>query len=118
MELHEPPPQLHRAAPVPVRRSPERRQRGGAAWQQAAGTWTLVHEAFHLRHWRFRRNDAKVLCQTIVYFTDAMRLGATEQQANELYPYALALYRQVTQPYPWYRDPACIVPPWILPPRP
>src|SRR6266498_2500687 len=32
------------------------------AWQQAAGVWMLVHEAFHLRHWRFRRNEAKVGC--------------------------------------------------------
>ncbi len=88
-------------------------------WQQAAGAWILVHEAYHLRHWRFRRNEAKVLCQAIVYFTEAAtRLGATEQQANELYPYALALHRQTTQLYPWYRDPACIVPPWILPSRP
>jgi hypothetical protein len=88
-------------------------------WQQAAGTWTLVHESFHLRHWRFRRNEGKVLCQAIVYFTDAAaRLGATEQQSNELYPYALALYRQITQRYPWDRDPACIVPPWILPAGP
>jgi hypothetical protein len=88
-------------------------------WQQAAGVWSLVHEAFHLRHWRFRRNEAKVLCQTIVYFTDAAtRLGATDQQANELYPYALALHRQITELYPWYRDPKCIVPPWILPPKP
>ena len=56
-------------------------------WQRAAGTWTLVREAFHLRHWRYRRNEAKVLCQAIVYFTEAAtRLGATEAQANELYP--------------------------------
>jgi hypothetical protein len=88
-------------------------------WQQAAGVWTLVREAFHLRRWRFRRDEAKVLCQTIVYFTDAaMRLGATDQQANEVYPYALALHAQITTLYPWYRDPTCIVPPWILPQRP
>jgi hypothetical protein len=38
-----------------------------------------------------------VLCQAIVYFTDAAtKLGATEQQTNELYPYALALHRQIT----------------------
>jgi hypothetical protein len=94
---------------------------GGATvplWQQAAGVWSLLHEAFHLRHWRFRRNEGKVLCQAIVYFTDAAtRLGATDQQANELYPYALALHRQITELYPWYHDPKCIVPPWILPPK-
>jgi hypothetical protein len=86
------------------------------AWQQAAGVWMLVHEAFHLRHWRFRRNEAKVGCQTIVYFTDAAaRLGATEPQAQLLYAYALALYNRELQFYPWHRDPSCIVPPWLPP---
>ena len=89
------------------------------AWQQAAGVWMLVHEAFHLRHWRFRRNEAKVGCQTIVYFTDAaVRLGASEAQAQLLYPYALALYDVEIDLYPWHRDPNCIVPPWIPPPPP
>ena len=87
------------------------------AWQQAAGVWMLVHEAFHLRHWRFRRNEAKVGCQTIVYFSDAaVRLGASEAQAQLLYPYALALYEDELELYPWHRDPNCIVPPWISPP--
>jgi hypothetical protein len=89
------------------------------AWQQAAGVWMLVHEAFHLRHWRQRRNEAKVGCQTIVYFTDAAaRLGATETQARELYPYALALYALELRLYPWHRDPKCIVPPWLPPTAP
>ena len=52
----------------------------------------LTHEAFHLRRWRFRRNEGKVECQAIVYFKDAaQRLGATAEQAEQLYPYALAL---------------------------
>ncbi len=42
-------------------------------WQRALGTLVLVHEAFHLRHWRFRRDEGKVECQAIVYFTDAAR---------------------------------------------
>ncbi len=89
------------------------------AWQQAAGVWMLVHEAFHLRHWRFRRNEAKIGCQTIVYFTDAAaRLGASESQAQQLYPYALALHDLEIDLYPWHRDPNCIVPPWILPSAP
>jgi hypothetical protein len=88
-------------------------------WQQAAGVWMLVHEAFHLRHWHFRRNEAKVGCQTIVYFTDAaVRLGASESQAHQLYPYALALHYLELDLYPWHRDPDCIVPPWILPSAP
>jgi hypothetical protein len=86
------------------------------AWQQAAGVWMLVHEAFHLRRWRFRRNEAKVSCQTIVYFTDAAgRLGASEAQAQQLYPYALALYALELDLYPWRRDRKCIVPRWIPP---
>jgi hypothetical protein len=86
------------------------------AWQQAAGVWMLVHEAFHLRHWRFRRNEAKVGCQTIVYFTDAAaRLGVSEAQAQLLYPYGLALYKLEIDHYPWHRDPKCIVPPWLPP---
>ena len=89
------------------------------AWHQAAGVWMLVHEAFHLRHWRYRRNEAKVGCQTIVYFTDAAaRLGASEAQAQLLYPYALALHDLEIGLYPWHRDPNCIVPPWILPSAP
>lgn len=86
------------------------------AWQRAAGVWMLVHETFHLRHWRLRRNEAKVGCQTIVYFTDAAsRLGASDAQAWELYPYALAFYELEISLYPWRRDASCIVPPWIPP---
>jgi hypothetical protein len=89
------------------------------AWQQAAGVWMLVHEAFHLRHWRFRRNEAKVGCQTIVYFTDAAaRLGASDSQAQQLYPYALALHDLELDFYPWHRDPKCVVPPWLAPSAP
>jgi len=89
------------------------------AWQQAAGVWMLVHEAFHLRHWRFRRNEAKVGCQTIVYFTDAAaRLGASDSHAQELYPYGLALHDLELDLYPWHRDPRCVVPPWFPPSAP
>lgn len=85
-------------------------------WQQAAGVWVLVHEAFHLRHWRFRRNEAKVACQAIVYFRDAAtRLGASEEQAEELYPYALALHIRQTELFSWYRDRKCPVPLWAPP---
>ncbi len=85
-------------------------------WQQAAGVWVLVHEAFHLRHWRFRRDEAKVACQAIVYFRDAAtRLGATEEQAEELYPYALALHIRQTELFSWYRDGKCHAPLWFPP---
>jgi hypothetical protein len=85
-------------------------------WQQAAGVWVLVHEAFHLRHWRFRRNEAQVACQAIVYFREAaMRLGASEVQAEELYPYALALHIRQARLFSWYRDRKCQAPLWVPP---
>jgi hypothetical protein len=85
-------------------------------WQQAAGVLVLVHEAFHLRHWRFRRDEGRVECQAIVYFTEAAtKLGASNEQADELYPYALALHLRLAQLFFQYRDPHCVVPPWVLP---
>jgi hypothetical protein len=86
------------------------------AWQRAVGTLVLVHEAFHLRHWRFRRDEGKVECQAMVYFTEAaQRLGASEAEANNLYPYALAWHWRQIELLPWYRDPKCLLPPWIPP---
>jgi hypothetical protein len=88
------------------------------AWKRALGALVLVHEAFHLRRWRFQRDEGKVECQAIVYFTDAaQRLGASDAEANNLYPYALAWHWRRMQLFPWYDDPACVIPPWI-PPNP
>ena len=85
-------------------------------WQQALGTLVLTHEAFHLRHWRFRRSEGKVECQALVYFRDAaQRLGATAAQAEDLYPYALALHAYKVRLFPQYRDPGCVIPPWDPP---
>jgi hypothetical protein len=85
-------------------------------WQQALGALVLTHEAFHLRRWRFRRNEGKVECQAIVHFKDAaQRLGATAAEAEELYPYALALHAHQIRLFPAYRDPKCVIPPWALP---
>ncbi len=85
-------------------------------WQQALGALVLTHEAFHLRRWRFRRNEGKVECQAIVYFKDAaQRLGATAEQAEQLYPYALALHAYQVRLFPVYRDPTCVKPPWVPP---
>jgi hypothetical protein len=86
------------------------------AWKQALGTLVLTHEAFHLRHWRHRRNEGKVECQALVYFRDAaQRLGATAAQAESLYPYALALHQYKVRLFPQYRDPKCVIPPWAPP---
>jgi hypothetical protein len=85
-------------------------------WQQALGALVLAHEAFHLRRWRFRRNEGKVECQAIVYFKDAAeRLGATAAEAENLYPYALALHAHQVRLFPAYKDPKCVIPTWAPP---
>lgn len=89
---------------------------GIPAWQQAFGALVLAHEAFHLRRWRFRRSEAKVECQALAYFKEAaQRLGATAAQAEELYPYALALHDYNSRLFPAYRDPTCVIAPWSPP---
>ncbi len=92
---------------------------GGAdvpAWQQALGVLVLTHEAFHLRHWRYRKDEGKVECQALVNFRDAARrLGATAAQAEDLYPYALALHDYKVKLFPQYRDSKCVIPPWAPP---
>jgi hypothetical protein len=86
-------------------------------WQQALGVLVLVHEAFHLRHWRWRRNEGKVECQAMVYFRDAAeQLGATEAQAYALYAYAIALHLYKVDLFPEYRDRACRYAMWAPPP--
>jgi hypothetical protein len=85
-------------------------------WQQALGALVLTHEAFHLRHWRFRRHEGKVECQALANFRDAARrLGATAPQAEDLYPYALALHSYKVRLFPQYKDPTCVIPPWAPP---
>ncbi len=86
------------------------------AWQQALGALVLTHEAFHLRRWRFRRHEGKVECQALANFRDAtQRLGATAAEAENLYPYALALHDYKVRLFPQYRDPKCVIPPWAPP---
>jgi hypothetical protein len=86
------------------------------SWQQALGVLVLVHEAFHLRHWRWRRNEGKVECQAMIYFREAaVRLGATEEHAYDLYAYAIALHAYKLRLFPAYRDRACRPAPWAPP---
>jgi hypothetical protein len=86
------------------------------AWQQALGTLVLTHEAYHLRHWRHRRDEGKVECQALVFFREAaQRLGATAAQADDLYAYALALHAYKSRLFPQYKDKSCMIPPWSPP---
>jgi hypothetical protein len=86
------------------------------AWQQALGALVLAHEAFHLRHWRFRKHEGKVECQAMVYFKEAAQLlGASQAHAEDLYAYALALHDYKVRLFPQYRDPKCAIPSWAPP---
>jgi hypothetical protein len=88
-------------------------------WERATGVLVLVHEAYHLRHWAFRRNEAKVECRAIRHFrTGAKLLGASPELANDLLPYALAAHDRMVRLFPEYRDPTCRLPLWGLPMTP
>ncbi len=85
-------------------------------WQRATGTLVLVHEAYHLRRWKWRRNEAKVECQAIRHFiVGAEMLGATPELANELLPSALAAHARMVTLFPEYRERHCKLPLWKLP---
>lgn len=86
------------------------------SWQRAVGVLVLVHEAYHLRRWRWRFDEAKVECQAIRHFgVGARLLGATPELANELLPYALAAHARMGRLFPEYRDPSCRLPVWKPP---
>jgi hypothetical protein len=85
-------------------------------WQRATGVLVLVHEAYHLRQWRWRFNEAKVECQAIRHFTVGARLlGASPPQANDLLPYALAVHARMGRLFPEYLEPGCTLPTWKPP---
>jgi hypothetical protein len=86
------------------------------SWQRATGVLVLVHEAYHMRLWRWRRNEAKVECQAIRHFKVGARLlGASPELANELLPSALAAHARMVRLYPEYRDDKCNLPLWVPP---
>jgi hypothetical protein len=89
------------------------------AWQRATGVLVLVHESWHLRHWRGRYSEAKVECRAIHNFRKgAELLGASPERANDLLPYGLAAHDRMVRLYPNYRDRACKLPLWTLPMQP
>jgi hypothetical protein len=85
------------------------------AWQRATGVLVLVHEAYHLRRWTWRRSEPKVECAAIAHFTSAAKqLGASPQLANDLLPYALAAHARMVTLFPNYRARHCRLPLWAL----
>jgi hypothetical protein len=88
-------------------------------WKRATGTLVLVHEAYHQRRWKWRRNEARVECQAIRHFVvGAQLLGASPELANELLPSALAAHARMVTLFPEYRDRRCKLPLWKLPMTP
>jgi hypothetical protein len=89
------------------------------AWERAVGVLTLVHEAYHLRLWSYRTNEAKVECRAIQSFRRAAELlGAPPDLANDLLPYALAAHARLIKQFPEYRTRRCRLPLWDLPMTP
>ena len=85
-------------------------------WQRAAGVLVLVHEAYHVRRWAGRWNEAKVECRAIREFTKAVvLLGGSRELANELLPSALAAHLRMGAVFPEYRAPNCKLPVWRPP---
>jgi hypothetical protein len=85
-------------------------------WQRAAGVLALVHESYHLRRWRHRRDEARVTCAAIRRFTVAvLLLGGSDAVANDLLPFALALHLRTVQLFPLYRPRSCRLPVWRPP---
>jgi hypothetical protein len=79
----------------------------------------LVHEAYHIRRWKWRRDEAKVECQATRHFAiGAELLGASPELANDLLPYALAAHARMARLYPEYYDRTCKLPLWALPMSP
>lgn len=88
-------------------------------WQRATGALVLVHEAYHLRRWGGRWDEAQVECRAIRHFRVAAELlGASAEVANELLPYALAAHQRMVTLFPNYRAPTCRLPLWALPMSP
>jgi hypothetical protein len=86
------------------------------SWQRATGVLVLVHEAYHMRRWVWRRNEAKVECQAIRHFRTGTRLlGGSPELANELLPYALAAHARMVRLFPEYKELRCKLPLWAPP---
>jgi hypothetical protein len=70
---------------------------------KALAVLALVHESYHVRHWRWRLNEARVECQAIRHFRVGVRvLGGSQQLADQLFPFALAWHNQITQNHAYY----------------
>jgi hypothetical protein len=78
---------------------------------KALAVLTLIHESYHVRHWRWRLNEARVECQAIRHFRVGVQvLGGSQQLADRLFPLALVWHNLITQ-NPSYYLATCDLPP-------
>lgn len=79
---------------------------------RAAGVLSLVHEAYHVRRWGGRRDEAKVECAAVRHFRVAARLlGASAQLADRLFYHARFVHYGIANRMNWaYYSPWCTVP--------
>jgi hypothetical protein len=65
---------------------------------KALAVLTLVHESYHVRHWSWRWNEARVECQAIRHFRIGVLVaGGTHALADRLLPFALSWHAHITQ---------------------
>jgi hypothetical protein len=67
----------------------------------ALAVLTLLHESYHVRHWRWKLNEARVECQAIRHFRVGVQvLGGSPQLADPLLPFGREWHDRIA------RDPA------------
>jgi hypothetical protein len=77
---------------------------------KALAVLTLVHESYHVRHWRWRLDEARVECQAIRHFRVGVRvLGGSQELADRLLPLALSWHDELGRD-PLYRFASCRLP--------
>jgi hypothetical protein len=94
-------------------------------WLMAIAVHVITHEAWHLRLWPGRGDEARVECKAIKSDLQSfLRLGATPEQADDLYSWAWAFHIRQTTLFPEYwlkgcraKRPTAHWPPRSLPPR-
>jgi hypothetical protein len=77
---------------------------------KALAVLTLIHESYHVRHWQWRLNEARVECQAIRHFRVGVRvLGGSQQLADQLLPLALLWHNRIAE-NPAYYFASCALP--------
>ena len=77
---------------------------------KALAVLVLVHESYHVRHWAWRLDEARVECQAIRHFRAGVRiLGGSAALADRLLPFGLAWHNWITENRLFFRS-SCRLP--------